>query len=75
MKEKVIKLIAEFAEVPESEINENTNLTKDLELDSLDLVDLIVEFEKIYGASIPDTDLKTIQTVGDILKYIDVKEE
>ncbi len=75
MKEKVIKVIAEFAEVDKSKITEKTNLTTDLELDSLDLVDLVVKFEEIYGTSIPDTDLKTLQTVGDILNYIDDKEE
>ena len=48
MKEEIINLIASTLEISKDMINENTNLTKDLDLESLDLVDLVVAFEERY---------------------------
>ena len=70
MKEEIIKIIAEIAEVPEKSINENTNLLADLDLESLDLVTLISEIETKYELEIPDKEIKKIQTVGDIINYL-----
>jgi len=68
--DKAIELIATSLEVDKSNISENTNLTTDLDFESLDLVDLIVSFEDEYGIEIPDKDIKTLQTVKDIVDYI-----
>lgn len=73
MKEEIINLISEVLEVDKSEINENTNLINDLEIESLDLVDLVAAFEKKYNFEIPDNDIKSLQTVSDIVKYIESK--
>ncbi len=70
MKDEVISLIAEVLEIDKEKINENTNLLKDLEVESLDLVDLIVAFENKYNFDIPDQDIKDLITVGDIINYI-----
>lgn len=69
MEKKIIKIIADIAEVPEESINLNTNLVTDLELESLDFVTLIATFEEEYRMEIPDKDLKKIQTVNDIVEY------
>lgn len=71
MKEEVIKIIANIAEVPESSVNENSNLLADLDLESLDLVTIISEVETKYELEIPDKVIKKIQTVGDITDYLD----
>ena len=70
MKEEIIKIIAKIAELPEKRINENTNLLADLDLESLDLVTLISEIETKYELEIPDKEIKKIQTVGDIINYL-----
>ena len=74
MEEKVISIIAKVLEIPEERIDNKTNLVKDLELESLDLVDLIVAFEMEYGIEILDKDIKNLQTVEDIVKYIESKK-
>ncbi len=70
MKEEVIKIIADIAEVPEESISENTNLLADLDLESLDLVTLVSEIETKYELEIPDKEIKKIQTVGDIISFL-----
>lgn len=75
MEEKVISIIAKVLEIPEERIDNKTNLVKDLELESLDLVDLIVAFEMEYGIEILDKDIKNLQTVEDIVKYIESKND
>lgn len=75
MKEKVIKLIADTLELDAKKINEKTNLVNDLELESLDLVDLVAAFEEEFGVEIQDKDIKSLQTVGDIVKYIEKNKE
>lgn len=69
MKDEIINIIARVAEVPKESINEKTNLTKDLALESLDLVTLVAEFEEYFQREIPDNEIKKIQTVEDIIKY------
>ncbi len=68
--EEVIEVISNVTEVEKDMIKEDSNLIKDLEIDSLDLVDLVVEFENKYDFKIPDQDVKEIQTVKDIVEYI-----
>ena len=73
MKDEIINLISEVLEVDKNIVNENTNLLKDLDIESLDLVDLVAAFEKQYNFEIPDKDIKELQTVNDIIKYIESK--
>lgn len=74
MKDKVIGLIAKTLDVDKKKLNEKTNLVKDLEIESLDLVDLVAAFEEEFGIEIADKDIKNIQTVGDIIKYAEEHE-
>ena len=53
------------------EVKPEASFTNDLGADSLDTVELIMEFEKEFGISIPDDKAETIQTVGDAIKYIE----
>ena len=71
MKEEVIELISSVLEIEKKDINEKTNLVADLGVESLDLVDLVAAFEEKYEFEIPDKDIKNLQTVGDIIKYIE----
>lgn len=75
MKNKVIDIIAETLDVDKSEISMKTNLIKDLDIESLDLVDLVGAFEEEFGVEIADKDIKDIQTVADIVEYIEDHEE
>ena len=68
--EEIINIISTTLDIDKSLINENTNLAKDLEVDSLDLVDLINEFETRYNIVIEDKDIKNLQTVKDIFNYL-----
>ena len=70
MKEEIIKIIADVAEVPEESINLKTNLIADLDLESLDLVTLVSEIENKYQLEIPDKEIKKIQTVEDIVIFL-----
>ena len=71
MKEEVIELISSVLEIEKKDINEKTNLVADLGVESLDLVDLVAAFEEKYEFEIPDKDIKNLQTVVDIIKYIE----
>ena len=68
---KVYAIIADKLGVEESEINNEASFTNDLGADSLDTVELIMEFEKVFELQIPDEKAETIQTVGDAFAYIE----
>jgi acyl carrier protein len=69
--EKVTKIIVDRLGVSESEVSSKSSFIKDLGADSLDTVELIMEFEKEFDISIPDEDAEKIQTVGDAIAYIE----
>jgi len=75
IKQKVTEIIVTKLGVEESQITDEANFTKDLGADSLDTVELIMEFEKQFGVSIDDSDAERIQTVGDVVKYLGEKLE
>ena len=68
---KVQKIIVDKLGVEESEVTPTASFTNDLGADSLDTVELIMEFEKEFGISIPDDQAEKIQTVGDATSYIE----
>ncbi len=70
---KVKAIIVDKLGVDESEVTPNASFTNDLGADSLDTVELIMEFERAFGISIPDTDAEKIATVGDAISYIEGK--
>ena len=68
---KVQKIIVDKLGVEESEVVATASFTNDLGADSLDTVELIMEFEKEFGISIPDDQAEKIQTVGDAISSIE----
>ncbi len=72
---RVKAIIADKLGVDENEVTETANFTQDLGADSLDTVELIMEFEKEFGINIPDDQAQTIATVGDAISYIEKAEE
>ncbi len=68
---KVVSIIVDKLGVEESEVTNEASFTNDLGADSLDTVELIMEFEKEFNLSIPDEEAEKIETVGDAVKYIE----
>lgn len=69
--EKVKSIIVDKLSVEPSEVTNEASFTNDLGADSLDTVELIMEFEKEFNISIPDDQAEKITTVGDAIKYIE----
>ncbi len=69
--EKVTKIIIDKLGVDESEITMEASFTNDLGADSLDTVELIMEFEKEFNVSIPDEKAESITTVGEAVNYLE----
>ncbi|MBT5932147.1 acyl carrier protein [Crocinitomicaceae bacterium] len=70
IRDKVVAIIVDKLNVEESEVSNEASFTNDLGADSLDTVELIMEFEKQFNISIPDDKAEGIQTVGDAVDYI-----
>ena len=68
--EKVTQIIVDKLGVEESEVIAEASFTNDLGADSLDTVELIMEFEKEFNIAIPDEQAEKIATVGDAITYI-----
>ena len=68
---KVVEIIVDKLGVKESEVVPEASFTNHLGADSLDTVELIMEFEKEFGISIPDDQAEKIGTVGDAISYIE----
>ena len=72
--EKVKAIIVEKLGVNESEVTPEATFAQDLGADSLDTVELIMEFEKQFGIEIPDDKAESIVTVGDAISYIETNK-
>ena len=70
---KVEAIIVDKLGVEESEVTESANFTNDLGADSLDTVELLMEFEKVFGIKIPDEETSTIATVKDAIDKVKEK--
>lgn len=69
--ERVNKIIVDKLGVDDSEVTPEASFTNDLGADSLDTVELIMEFEKEFDISIPDEQAENIQTVGNAVEYLE----
>ena len=67
---KIKTLIADNFNVDQDKITENTNFTNDLDADSIDLIEFILQLEDEFGSEIPDDEAEKIKTVGDAVLYI-----
>jgi len=70
IEEKVIDIISEQMGAEKSEITRETSFVNDLNADSLDTVELVMEFEDEFDMSIPDEEAEKIQTVGAAIDYV-----
>lgn len=73
--EKVKNIIVDQLDVDEEKVTMNANIQDDLGADSLDIVDLVMSFEDEFDLEIPDDQVETIKTVGDVVKFIEEKTE
>lgn len=75
--EEIVKqvkaIIVDQLGVEESEVTESANFTNDLGADSLDTVELLMEFERVFGIKIPDEETSTIATVKDAIDKVKEK--
>jgi acyl carrier protein len=74
MKDKVIKLISDATKIDISKINLETSFVDDLNLDSLDIVELMMKMEDEFGVEIPEEDAEGLKTVQDIVTYLEKKQ-
>tara|TARA_B100000427_G_scaffold309553_1_gene298668 strand:- start:326 stop:562 length:237 start_codon:yes stop_codon:yes gene_type:complete len=70
---KVKAIIVDKLVIDQSEVTEDSNFMSDLGADSLDTVELIMEFEKEFDLQIPDDEAEKITTVGEAIKYIEAQ--
>jgi acyl carrier protein len=70
VQEKVIEIVCDQLGVSKDKVTPETSFVNDLGADSLDTVELVMEFEEEFDINIPDEDAEKIQTVGDAIKYV-----
>ncbi len=73
MKKQVTEILKQFG-IPESAITDQTHFSRDLGLDSLDTVDLIMQLEQTYGIRIPDEDYSKLTTVQEVIDYLQAEQ-
>ena len=71
VEEKVIGIVSEQLGVPKEEVVRENSFVDDLKADSLDVVELVMEFEDEFDVTIPDDDYEKLRTVGDAIDYIE----
>ena len=69
--DQIKEILKETMDIDESKITLDAKLKEDLELDSLDSVELIMSAEEEFGVEIPDEDVMNFKTVNDIVNYIE----
>jgi acyl carrier protein len=70
IEEKVIQVVSDQMSVDKSEISRNTSFVNDLNADSLDTVELVMELEDEFDLTIPDEEAEKLKTVGEAIEYI-----
>lgn len=74
VEERVIEIVSNQLGVPKEEITRASSFVDDLKADSLDVVELVMEFEDAFDVTIPDEDYEKIKTVGDAITYIEERK-
>lgn len=74
MFEEIKNQIAELLNVEPEKVTAESNLITDLKADSMDIATLLLELEEKYGIEISEDDMDSLQTVGDIVQYIETKK-
>jgi acyl carrier protein len=73
--EKVRTILVDQLDVDEDAVTMESVITDDLGADSLDVVDMVMSLEEEFDLEIPDEEIETMKTVGDIVKFIESKKE
>ena len=73
MLDQIKAILKDYVEVPEDKIIPEANLVGDLGLNSLDVMNLVMEFEDAFGIEIPDEDIGRFMTVQDVVEYVEDK--
>ena len=71
MFEKICELLAEKFDADASTMTMDTKIKEDLEADSLDIVELLMDLEEEFGITIPDEEATQMVTIGDVVKYLE----
>ena len=74
MEQKVINLVSDATKIDISKITPTTSFVDDLNLDSLDIVELMMKMEDEFGVEIPEEDAEGLKTVQDVIGYINGKK-
>jgi acyl carrier protein len=75
VEQKVVDIIVEQLNVNAEQVTADAKFIEDLGADSLDVVELVMAFEEQFGVEVPDEDAEKLQTVGDVVRYIEDKVE
>ncbi|MBF0312245.1 MAG: acyl carrier protein [Oligoflexia bacterium] len=75
MQEKIIQLVSEATKIDPSKITANTNFIEDLNLDSLDIVELMMKMEDEFGIEIPENEAENLKCIKDVVGYIESKKQ
>ena len=73
IEQRVKDIIVEQLGVNPEQVTPQASFIEDLGADSLDIVELVMAFEEEFGVEVPDEDAEKLQTVGDVIKYIEDK--
>ena len=68
---KIAAIIADRFEVDQSKVTNEMNLQKDLDADSIDFVEFVLELEDTFGSEIDDEDAEKLSTIGEVVDYIE----
>ncbi|KAI4310011.1 acyl carrier protein [Lactobacillus intestinalis] len=72
---KISAMIADNFDIDQDKITKDTDFTNDLDADSIDLVEFILQLEDEFGAEIPDEEAEKIKTVGDAVAYVKAHQD
>jgi acyl carrier protein len=75
VKSKVIHKVAGRMDVSPDQVTEDTHFVNDLQMDSLDVAELVIDLEEEFNLSITDEEAQKLQTVGQAIKYIEGKQQ
>ncbi len=75
MKEDILKLIAEHFNKEVDELDEDMSFQDDLNADSIELVELIMSIEEEYDIEVAEEDLEKLETIGDVIDYVEEIEQ
>ncbi len=73
MQQRVVKLISDATKIDAAKINAETSFVDDLNLDSLDIVELMMKMEDEFGVEIPESEAEGLRKVKDVVSYLEKK--